>query len=214
MSENEGANADDAPDGASGEPAGEESDVAESTASDRPGGVSEDLLARAEESDAEELARELAELRSERDALAADVEGAEARIEELESKLKRKQADFQNFKKRQERRREEEKRRATEELVERLLDVRDNLQRALDQDEDVDIRDGVESTLRGFDDVLEREDVAAIEPDPGDDVDPERHEVLTTVDSDQESGTVADCYRPGYEMAGKVIRAAQVTVSE
>jgi molecular chaperone GrpE len=98
--------------------------------------------------------------------------------------------------------------------VERLLDVRDNLQRALDQDDDADIRGGVESTLRQFDQELEREEVGRIEPAPGDETDPQRHEVLMRVASDQPEDAVADVHRPGYEMGGKVLRPAQVTVSE
>jgi molecular chaperone GrpE len=34
------------------------------------------------------------------------------------------------------------------------------------------------------------------------------------VDADHPEGTVAEVYRPGYEMAGAVLREAQVTVSE
>jgi len=112
------------------------------------------------------------------------------------------------------RRREEERKRATEGLVEPLLDVRDNLQRALEQDEDVDIRDGVESTLRQFDDVLEAEDVTEIAPEAGEEVDPHRHEVLARVEADVPEGTVADIHRQGYAMADSVLREAQVTVSE
>jgi molecular chaperone GrpE len=136
------------------------------------------------------------------------------RVENLESRLKRKQADFQNYKKRTKERQEEIKARATEDLVTRLVPVRDDLVRALEQDDDVDIRDGVESTLASLDRVLDAENVTAIEPSPGDDVDPTRHEVMMRVESDQPEGTVADVYRPGYEMAGSVIQAAQVTVSD
>jgi molecular chaperone GrpE len=136
------------------------------------------------------------------------------RAEDLESRLRRKQADFENYKKRQEKRLEEERARATEDLVERLLDVRDNLSRALDQDENADIRGGVESTLEAFDHELERENVEPIEPSVGTAVDPSRHEVLATVESDQPEDVIAELYRPGYEMAGKVLRPAQVTVSE
>jgi molecular chaperone GrpE len=95
-----------------------------------------------------------------------------------------------------------------------LLDVRDNLVRALEQDEDADIRDGIETTLAQFTEELERENVEVVEPEPGDGVDPQRHEVLLRVESDQPEGTVAEVHRPGYEMADKVIRTAQVTVSE
>ena len=113
-----------------------------------------------------------------------------------------------------EKRQAEEKQRATEDLVTRLFDVRDNLQRALEQDEDADIRDGVEATLRQFDDVLDAEGVEVIDPEPGQEVDPTQHQVLARVESDEESGAIADVHRPGYEMGEKVLREAQVTVSE
>lgn len=62
--------------------------------------------------------------------------------------------------------------------------------------------------------MLDGEGVEPIEPDPGTETDPNRHEVLLRVESDQPEGTVADLHRPGYEMAGKVLRTAQVTVSD
>jgi len=176
--------------------------------------VDEDLVQRVEESEPDDIANELASLRTRVDGLDGKLEEREEEIEELESKLKRKQADFQNYKKRMEKRREQEQQRATEDLVSKLLDVRDNLMRALDQDEDVDIRDGVESTLRQFDDVLAQENVDVIEPEPGTDVDPQHHQVLATVDSDQPDGTIDDVHRPGYVMAEKVLQEAQVTVSD
>ena len=120
----------------------------------------------------------------------------------------------QYYKKRMDKRREQEQKRATEDLVTRLLDVRDNLERALEQDEDVDIRDGVESTARQLDDVLYAENVDVIEPEPGEAVDPQYHQVLATVDSDQPEGTIDDVHRPGYVMAEKVLQEAQVTVSD
>jgi molecular chaperone GrpE len=167
----------------------------------------DELVERVAETDPEELADELAVLRDR-------VESLEAERDDLESRLKRKQAEFQNYKKRQEKRREEERQRATEDLVERLLDVRDNLQRALETDEDADIRSGVETTMRLFDRVLDGENVERIDPEPGEEVDPQRHEVLMRVESDREPGTVDELHRPGYEMAGKLLRGAQVTVAE
>jgi molecular chaperone GrpE len=174
----------------------------------------DDLVEYIEETEPTEVADELAKLRVKVDALEGEVEELEGERDDLESRLKRKQADFQNYKKRMEKRREEEKARATEDLVTRLFDVRDNLKRALEQDEDADIRDGVEATFRELDRVFEDEGVEVVEPEPGDDVDPQRHEVLMRVESDQPAGTVADVHRPGYEMGGKVLREAQVTVSE
>jgi len=174
----------------------------------------ESLVERIENSEPEEIASELAALRSRADGLESQVEELDSETEELEEKLKRKQAECQNYKKRMQKRREEEKARATEELVTRILDVRDNLERALQQDEDTEIRSGVESTLRQLDDVLQAENVELIDPDPGEDVDPTQHQVLANVESEQESGSIADVHRPGYEMAEKVLREAQVTVSK
>ncbi len=144
-----------------------------------------------------------------------DVETLREEREDLKSKLRRKQADFKNYKERQKRKQEQLKERATEDLVERLVGVRDNLKRALDQDVDDDesIRGGVEMTLKEFDRVLDEENVEEIAPDAGEDVDPQRHEVMVRVDSDLPEGTIAEVFNPGYEMAGRVIQAAQVTVS-
>jgi molecular chaperone GrpE len=172
------------------------------------------LVERVAESDPEDIAGELAALRARTESLEDALADREADVEDLESKLKRKQADFQNYKKRMQKRRDEEKQRATEDLVTKLFDVRDNLKRALEQDEGTDIRDGVEATLRQLDDVLDAEGVEIIDPDPGTDLDPTQHQVLANVESDEDPGAIADVHRPGYEMGEKVLREAQVTVSE
>ena len=177
------------------------------------GSEAADLADRVAEHDAE-LGAAVENLEDRIAELEAELADAEERADDLESKLKRKQADFQNYKKRAKKRQEEIKERATEDFLTRLVPVRDDLVRALDQDEGVDIRDGVESTLASFDQVLEAEGVTPIQPDAGDEVDPTRHQVMMRVESDQPEGTVVDVYRPGYEMAGSVIQEAQVTVSD
>jgi molecular chaperone GrpE len=180
-----------------------------------PGDTTEEawsVAARVAEHD-EDLADEVADLESELADARSELEAREERIEELESALKRSKADFKNYKKRAKKREEEIKERATEDFVGRVVGVRDNLVRALEQDEDADIRPGVESTLEEFDRVLDEENVSEIDPEAGEDVDPTRHEVLMRVDDDRPEGTVVDVYRPGYEMAGSVLREAQVTVS-
>jgi molecular chaperone GrpE len=166
-------------------------------------------VAAEDETLAADLEEHLADLERER-------EEAEAEAEEFESKLKRKQADFQNYKKRAKKRQEQLEERATEDLVERLLDVHENLKRAVeDEHENVEsLREGVELTLKELNRVLDEENVAEIAPDPGEDVDPQRHEVMMRVDSDHPEDAIADVYRPGYEMADRVLRSAQVTVSD
>ncbi|WP_436935240.1 nucleotide exchange factor GrpE [Halovenus marina] len=175
--------------------------------------VDAEVLEWVDAASVETTARVIEALRRERDRLESDLAETSERADDFESRLKRKQADFQNYKKRQQKRLEEEKQRATEDFVERILDVRDNLDRALDQDEGADIRSGLESTVEQFDEQLRRENVERIEPEPGQDTDPQRHEVLATVESDQPADSIASVHRTGYEMAGKVLRPAQVTVS-
>jgi molecular chaperone GrpE len=169
----------------------------------------------------------VARVATENEDLAADVEERLAAIEserqeldeevdDLEARLRRNRADFKNYKKRAKKRQKQLEKRATEDLIERLIDVRDNLRRAVEAEhEDVEsLRDGVELTLRELDRVFEDENVSQIHPESGEEVDPQRHEVMLRVESDHPEDTIADVYQPGYEMADKVLQAAQVTVSD
>ncbi|MFO7833748.1 MAG: nucleotide exchange factor GrpE [Halohasta sp.] len=169
-----------------------------------------------EEEEEEEIVddeRDVDELEARIEELDAELEAKDEEIDDLTEKLQRSRADFQNYKKRMEDKQAEMQARATEDLVSRFTKIRGNLVRALDQDEDADIRPGIQSTLDEFDVILQEENVEIISPEAGDAVDPQRHEVMMRVDSDQPDGTVADVYQDGYEMAGKVLQAAQVTVS-
>jgi molecular chaperone GrpE len=207
----------------------EEADAGPADEAAHPAGspVGEDLVERASQYD-EELGAEVAalverafelkddadDLRRRVDELEDEVEELDEEREDLKQRLVRKQADFKNYKERSKKKQDQIRERATEDLVERLLPVRDNLTRALEQEgEDADIREGVEATLRDFDRVLEDENVEEIVPSTGDEVDPQRHEVMVRVDSELPEGDIVDVYRPGYEMAEKVIQTAQVTVS-
>jgi len=90
------------------------------------------VVERVADADPEAIAAEITSLRTRVDDLELELEEAAVERDDLESRLKRKQAEFQNYKKRQKKRREQERARATEDLVQRLLEVRDNLNRALD----------------------------------------------------------------------------------
>lgn len=163
------------------------------------------LVDRVSEHD-EALAREVAELE-------AELESSREEVSALTSKLARVRADFSNYKERAKRKRDEIRERASEALVEQVVPVRNDLLRALDQEDGSDIRPGVESTLEKFDEVLTEEGVEPIAPAPGDEVDPNRHQVMLRVESEQPDGTIHEVYEPGYEMGDRVLTEAQVTVS-
>ncbi|EMA63943.1 nucleotide exchange factor GrpE [Halorubrum lipolyticum] len=191
------------------EPTGESTDAdgAGRGAADR-----EALAAEVAEHD-EALAREVAALEAELDETRDELLETEEEVEELTSKLARVKADFSNYKQRAKRKQEEIRERASEALVERITPVRNDLLRALDQEAGSDLRPGVESTLEKFDEVLADEGVEPIDPDPGEAVDPARHQVMLRVESDQPEGTVHEVYEPGYEMGDRVVSEAKVTVS-
>ena len=172
----------------------------------------EALAAAVAEHDAA-LAREVAAMEADLAEARAALRERDEEAEELKSKLARVKADFSNYKERAKRKQDEIRERASEALVERLAPVRNDLLRALDQEEGSDLRPGVESTLEKFDEVLAEEGVESIAPEPGEEVDPARHQVMLRVDSDRPEGTIHEVYEPGYEMGDRVLSEAKVTVS-
>lgn len=182
---------------------------------DADGSADETLVAEVAAFD-EALAEDVGALLEQVTELESEIEAVESDLETAEERLERTRADFKNYKERAKRQQEEIKARATEDLVERLLEVRDNLGRALSEESDNadSLREGVELTRKQFDRVLGDEDVERIEPELGSDVDATRHEVLMRVSSEEPEDSIASVYRPGYEMAGKILRPAQVTVSD
>ena len=194
--------------------------TAEATAEDATAGSpdgdarhDDEALAAAVAEHDEALAREVAALEADLAETREALRERDEEVEELTSKLARTRADFSNYKERAKRKQEEIRERASESLVERIAPVRNDLLRALDQEEGSDLRPGVESTVEKFDEVLADEGVEAIEPEPGAEVDPARHQVMLRVDSDRPEGTIHEVYEPGYEMGDRVLSEAKVTVS-
>lgn len=171
----------------------------------------ETLLDALDDDELVETARDLGERLA---TLEAELDETTDELDAITDKLARSRADFQNYKKRTKKQQDEIKQRTTADIISQFTTVRENLIRALDQDEAVNIRPGVESTLTEFDSILEGEGVSIISPPLGDEVDPNRHEVMMRVESDQPAGTIADVYQEGYELNNRVLQAAQVTVSE
>lgn len=141
-------------------------------------------------------------------------------IQTLEDKLLREKAETINFR----RRKEEEMARmlkyANEDLIKETLEVVDNLERALDYD-DEDASEEVKKFLSGFKmiycnlvNTLEKFEVKAIDG-ANKAFDPTYHQaVMTEQKEGVEPGQVIDVLRKGYLLKDKVIRPAMVKVSE
>lgn len=136
------------------------------------------------------------------------------KLDALEEKFQMKKQEFQKYKQRKITETEELKDTATKSFIRDALPLRDDLERALNEEnEETDIRSGVELIKRNFDELLQKEGVNLIQPELGDELDPEKHKVMTRVESDAPDGTVVECFRTGYEFDDLIIRPARVTVS-
>ena len=126
-------------------------------------------------------------------------------------------AEFNNFRRRSEQERRNVWSKAQADLVEKFLDVLDDLQRVAELDlsnATVDtIIEGVDLVERKFARTLEESGIEVIDP-VGDEFDPERMEAMMRVpsDSQQEVGTVAQVLQKGYSLKDVLVRPARVSV--
>src|SRR5690348_14693367 len=127
--------------------------------------------------------------------------------QEVDDRLLRLAADFENYKKRASREREELVTLANERLVKDLLPILDDLERALEaatEHEEAKLEEGVRLTHRALAALLERNGVREIETDAM--FDPHVHEALLTQPSEAEEGSVIDVVQKGYTLGDRVVR--------
>ena len=145
-------------------------------------------------------------------------QSSEDEIAELNDKLLRLGAEFDNFRKRSKREKEELRKHATENLMVEMLEVCDNFERALHSaksaDDSKSIVEGVEMVLKQFISILEKEGVKKIEC-KGEEFDPYLHEAMMHIETDEyPDNTIIDVHKPGYTLHSKVIRPVMVTVAK
>jgi len=131
--------------------------------------------------------------------------------------LERLQADFDNYKKRQEKKQREFIEFANERLINNLLSVIDNLERALDSTKNEKdtraIKEGINNTLKDFRNILKKEGVKPMQS-IGHRFDPYKHEAVMRIDTDKYSeDTVIEEFQKGYYIKSKVLRPAMVKVA-
>ena len=131
--------------------------------------------------------------------------------------LERLHADFDNYKKRQEKKQKEFIELANAELLNNLLSVVDNLERALDSTKNNKnakaIKEGVNNTLKEFHNILNKEGVKPIQS-IGHRFDPYRHEAVMKTETDKHSeDIVTEEFQKGYYIKSKVLRPAMVKVA-
>jgi molecular chaperone GrpE len=132
--------------------------------------------------------------------------------------LLRLQADMENLRRRTEREIDNAKKFALERMINDLIPVLDSMEMGLQAsaqavNEQDTIRQGLEMTLKMFQDVMARFHVEALDP-TGDKFNPQEHEAMTMQPSgDHEPNTVMFTVQKGYKLHGRVVRPARVVIS-
>jgi len=148
------------------------------------------------------------------DALQAAQDASRKEIAELKDKLLRAHAEMDNLRKRSQRDVADAHKFGVEKFATALLDVVDNLERALDveQGNEAGLREGVRLTLDSWHGIMKKFEVERIDA-VGETFDPHRHEALSQMPSDEPEGTVIGQHVAGYTLHGRLIRPAKVLVS-
>lgn len=134
------------------------------------------------------------------------------KIDDYYSQIQRLQADFDNYKKRSEKDLKEYIRYANENLILKIIDAYEDLERALNSEKSYDLREGVEMIYKKLKDILEGEGLQEINCE-GEKFDPFKHEALMIEDNENyENGMIIEELAKGYTLDSKVIKYSKVKV--
>ena len=148
----------------------------------------------------------------------ATEEKLKEQVADLEDRLLRAAAEFDNYKKRSAARFEQMNRSAGSEILLEFLEVVDSFERGLehanDETDRESMRQGMELIYNQLTSILSKHDVTPIEA-IGKPFDPNLHEALMYVESeDYPEGTVAVEVKKGYRRGSRVLRHSKVGVSK
>ncbi|HOY79185.1 MAG TPA: nucleotide exchange factor GrpE [Hyphomonadaceae bacterium] len=155
--------------------------------------------------------------------LAEQVAALEKERDELKNNMLRALAETDNVRKRANRQIDEARLYAVEKFARDLLNVSDNLSRAIESvpadsrglmtDAVKTALEGVELTQKELVSVLARHGVTAVDAMPGAAFDPALHQAVTQIPSEHPAGSVAQLFQSGWRIGDRTLRAAMVAVS-
>ncbi len=165
----------------------------------------------------EEAAAETLENRDDIEALRADLDAAQSELAQMREEMLRARAEVDNVRKRAERDVEAAHKYGIEKLVEALLPVKDSMDLGFDAaataTEVETLREGLDLTIKMFDQAMAKIGVTALNPD-GEKFDPEFHQAMMTEESGAEEGTILRVMQKGYALNDRLIRPAMVVVAK
>ena len=148
-----------------------------------------------------------------------ELEALRAERDDLDGRLKRTAADYQNYVRRSAREVLAAREQGKVELVRSLITSLDHLDRAMAVDAGstsaAEVQRGVSSTIDELGKAMAAAGVQKIVPAPGDEFDPNVHEALMHTPAEGiESGRIAMTLMPGYLVGEVPVRPAQVSVAQ
>jgi len=138
-----------------------------------------------------------------------------AKITELEGAVLYAKAETENFRKRSIDEMDKARKYAIENFASEILLVKDSLDSALMVDESSleNYKEGMELTSKQLTSIFEKLNIKEVDP-KGEVFDPNFHEAMTMVESDQDANTVISVMQKGYTLNERVLRPALVTVAK
>lgn len=153
---------------------------------------------------------------AESNGLEEQLSATEAKLAETHDAFMRARAEAENIRRRAQEDVSKAHKFAIESFAEALLPVKDSLEMALKVETPTveSIKEGVEMTLKQLVSAFERNRVVEIMPAPGEKLDPNKHQAVAVVPSEQEANTVVNVLQKGYMIADRLLRPAIVTAAQ
>ena len=147
-----------------------------------------------------------------------ELEKIKAELEEYKKAYAIKMADFQNFSKRKEKELQDFKEYAAKDIILKVLENLDNLERAQLATNDTNnmeaLIEGLNMSVNNFKEMLKHEGVEEIEAQDKIYDATEHHAITTTSDKEKANNTVVFVSQKGYKLKGRVIRPSMVVINK
>ncbi len=193
-----------------------ETDAGEAVTGEETAGAAEEEKENTEEETAQETSKESRKEKKKREKADKKQDALKEKIEELEDRVKRQMAEFDNFRKRSEKEKTMMFETGAKSVIEKILPVVDNFERGLasvPEEQKADgFAQGMEMIYKQLMTELEKMEVKPI-PAVGEEFNPDFHNAVMQVESEEyESGVIAQELQKGYTYRDGVVRHSMVAV--
>lgn len=166
-----------------------------------------------DENKKEEKMQKTEDIKDTKDENLEKIEALTENINDLDDKYKRTLAEFENYKKRTEKEKLKTYDRAKVDLIEKLLPVIDSIEAAKKVSENTEYAEGINMVYKQIETFLAKNNVEEIKT-VGEIFDPEVHDAISIVESEEKEGTIIEEFRKGYKLGNDIIRHSMVIVSK